>query len=92
MSVYKEKAERYIFLEYFIVDNGIMWDSILEILIEKVKQGVDVRMMYDDAGCVYTLPANQLFDVRRKIANRIRDGFCSKGNQRPLHVLRLFSV
>lgn len=35
---------------------------------------------------------SQLFDVRRKIANRIRDGFCSKGNQRPLHVLRLFSV
>lgn len=53
-----KKAERYIFLEYFIIDNGIMWDSILEILIEKVKQGVDVRVMYDDAGCVYTLPAN----------------------------------
>lgn len=53
-----KKAERYIFLEYFIIDNGIMWDSILEILIEKVKQGVDVRVMYDDAGCVYTLPVN----------------------------------
>ena len=35
-----------------------MWDSILEILIDKVKQGVDVRVMYDDAGSVYTLPAN----------------------------------
>ncbi|MFQ8583870.1 MAG: PLDc N-terminal domain-containing protein [Holdemania massiliensis] len=34
-----KKAERYIFLEYFIIDNGIMWDSILEILIEKVKAG-----------------------------------------------------
>lgn len=53
-----KKAQRYIFLEYFIIDNGIMWDSILEILVEKVKLGLDVRVMYDDAGCVTTLPAN----------------------------------
>ena len=42
-----KKAEKFIFFEYFIVAHGKMWDSILEILEEKVKQGVDVRVMYD---------------------------------------------
>ncbi|WP_232698225.1 cardiolipin synthase [Brevibacillus daliensis] len=51
-----QKAERYIFLEYFIIQEGIMWDSILEILVEKAEQGVDVRLLYDDMGCLNTLP------------------------------------
>ena len=51
-----KKAKSYIFLEYFIIDEGVMWNSILEILKEKVKQGVDVRVIYDDVGCVMTLP------------------------------------
>lgn len=51
-----EKAENFIFLEYFIIDEGIMWNSILDILIKKVKQGVDVRIIYDDLGCMTTLP------------------------------------
>jgi len=51
-----KKAERFIFLEYFIIDEGKMWDSILEILKEKVKEGVDVRVIYDDMGCIVTLP------------------------------------
>ena len=53
-----EKAERYIFLEYFIIRPGVMWDEILEILRRKAAQGVDVRVMYDDVGCLYTLPSN----------------------------------
>ena len=51
-----KKAENYIFLEYFIVEEGLMWDSILEILKEKAKQGVKVRLMYDDMGCFLLLP------------------------------------
>ena len=51
-----KRAERYIFLEYFIIDEGIMWDTILEILKEKAMQGVDVRVIYDDVGCLFTLP------------------------------------
>lgn len=51
-----KKAKHYIFLEYFIIHEGIMWNSILEILIEKVKEGVDVRVIYDDIGCLLTLP------------------------------------
>ncbi|MBP1743726.1 MAG: phospholipase D/transphosphatidylase [Firmicutes bacterium] len=50
------KAERFIFLEYFIIGEGVMWNAILEILKEKVKQGVEVRVIYDDFGCVMTLP------------------------------------
>lgn len=45
-----KKAERYIFVEYFIVKQGVMWDSIQEILVDKVKEGVDVRLIYDDFG------------------------------------------
>jgi len=47
-----EKAEKFIFIEYFIVENGILWDAITEILARKVEQGVDVRVMYDDLGSI----------------------------------------
>lgn len=51
-----QKAEKFIFLEYFIIHPGKMWDTILEILKQKAAQGVDVRVMYDDIGSVSTLP------------------------------------
>lgn len=41
------KAEKYIFLEYFIIDEGDMWGEILAILKQKVQEGVEVRVMYD---------------------------------------------
>lgn len=53
-----KKAEKYIFLEYFIVQEGIMWDTILEILKRKAAQGVKVRLIYDDVGCFFLLPGN----------------------------------
>lgn len=52
-----EKAEKYIFMEYFIIHEGVMWDTILNILIKKVNMGVDVRLIYDDIGCITTLPS-----------------------------------
>ncbi len=52
-----EAADRFIFLEYFIIEEGIMWDSIHEILKRKVLEGVEVRVLYDDIGCMKTLPA-----------------------------------
>lgn len=48
-------AEKFIFLEYFIIGDGKMWQEILDILIEKIKNGVEVRLMYDDIGCISTL-------------------------------------
>lgn len=53
-----KKAQKYIFMEYFIIQEGMMWNSILEILKEKAGQGVEVRIMYDDIGCFLTLPKN----------------------------------
>ena len=52
------KAEEYIFMEYFIIEEGYMWGRILEILIEKAKAGVDVRVMYDGMCEISTLPSN----------------------------------
>lgn len=51
-----EKAEHYIFLEFFIIKEGKMWDAILDILERKAKEGVEVRLMYDDIGCAFLLP------------------------------------
>lgn len=56
------EAEKYIFLEYFIISEGYMWGKIYELLCEKVKRGVEVRIIYDDIGCMKTLPLN--FDKR----------------------------
>ena len=51
-----EKAERYILVEYFIIAHGKMWNRILEILLKKAIQGVQVRIIYDGFGCLATLP------------------------------------
>lgn len=51
-----EKAEHYIFLEYFIINEGEMWDKLLKILIRKAEAGVEVRIIYDDIGCIALLP------------------------------------
>lgn len=49
-------AEKYIFLEYFILDTGEMYDTLVEELAKKVSEGVDVRLIYDDVGCVNKMP------------------------------------
>lgn len=51
-----EKAEKFILLEYFIIDEGIMWGKILEILARKASQGVEVMLMYDGSNEFSTLP------------------------------------
>ncbi len=53
-----EKAEHYIFLEFFIITEGQMWGSILQILQKKAKQGVEIRVMYDGTNTVNKLPHN----------------------------------
>lgn len=51
-----EKAKRFIFLEYFILEEGEMWNPVFELLQRKVREGVEVRVMYDDLGSIQTLP------------------------------------
>lgn len=53
-----EAAQHFIFMEYFIVDEGVMWGRILEILARKAAEGVDVRVMYDGACEFALLPRN----------------------------------
>jgi cardiolipin synthase len=53
-----EKAEHYIFLEFFILREGVMLNSIIKILEQKARAGLDVRLMYDDLGCFMSLPLN----------------------------------
>lgn len=50
-----KKAEKFIFIEYFIVSNGVLLTRILDILKEKAKNGVDIRIIYDDMGSHGTL-------------------------------------
>ena len=51
-----EMAEDFIFLEYFMIAPGHMWNTILDILVRKAKEGVDVRLLYDGSCAVYLLP------------------------------------
>ena len=52
-----ETAEKYIFLEYFIIEPGQMWSRMLEVLHRKVQAGVEVRVLYDGTCAITTLPA-----------------------------------
>lgn len=60
-----KQAETYIFMEYFIVEKGVMWNEILDILKEKVWQGVEVRFMYDGMCSLYILPTHYDKELRR---------------------------
>lgn len=51
-----KNAKKFIFLEYFIIAEGKMWNTILKLIKEKVKEGVEVRLIYDDFGSITTLP------------------------------------
>ncbi len=59
-----EKAQKYILLEYFIIQEGQMWDSIHDIMREKRAQGVEIYIIYDDMGCISTLPADYAEQLR----------------------------
>lgn len=60
-----KSAKKYIFLEFFIIDTGEMYDTIYEILVQKVKEGVEVYFIYDDFGAANTMPS-YLYKKARK--------------------------
>ncbi len=81
------KAERYIFLEYFIITPGKFWDAVLEVLKEKAAQGVEVRVIYDDVGSLYTLPGHydQVltgYGIQCQVFNRFRPVLSLRLNNR----------
>lgn len=61
-----KKAESFIFMEYFILEEGRFWDSILEVLEQKAAEGVEVRVMYDDLGCVALVPRTYVKTLESK--------------------------
>ena len=61
-----KQAKKYIFIEYFIINDGIMWQTILHILGKKAAEGVDVRLIYDGFGCLTTLPHKYYEELRKK--------------------------
>ena len=82
-----KKAEKFIFMEYFIISEGFMWGSILKLLIDKVKEGVEVRVMYDGMLEVSTLPSNysallQEHGIKAKAFSPIRPVVSSHYNYR----------
>lgn len=60
-----KKAKKFIFIEYFIMQQGDFFDNIFTILKEKAKQGVDVRMIYDDFGCSSKMSSEFYKEIRR---------------------------
>lgn len=60
-----EQAEKFIFMEYFIIQEGDMWNGIHEILKRKAANGVEVRVLYDDMGCSFVLP-NRYYERLQK--------------------------
>ncbi len=61
-----KKAEKFIFLEYFILEQGKLWDELFQILKVKARQGVEIKLIYDDWGCIDRFKDSKLF---RKLAN-----------------------
>jgi len=82
-----EKAKQYIFLEFFILKEGLMLSSILSILERKAIEGLDIRIMYDDMGCFFTLPSNFQKTLKQKgiksyVFNKFRPIISSLQNNR----------
>ena len=60
-----QKAKHYIFLEFFIIQDGVFWNSILDILKQKAAQGVKVRILYDDLRCFFMLPTDFVKQMKK---------------------------
>ena len=81
------RAEKFIFIEYFIIEEGIMWNTVLNLLREKVAAGVDVRVIYDDLGCLLTLPVGyhktlRSYGIKCEIFNRFHPLLTTLQNNR----------
>jgi len=80
-------ATKFIYMEYFIIEEGKFWDSILEVLKEKAKSGIEVKVVFDDIGCMSTLPGNysktlRKFGIEATPFSRLRGSADSEFNNR----------
>jgi cardiolipin synthase len=82
-----EHAKDYIFIEFFIIERGVMWDKVLSILLRKRSEGVRVRLIYDGFGSLYTLPRRYYKKMRKmgiecEVFNPVRSLLSLKLNTR----------
>ncbi|MBQ8432381.1 MAG: cardiolipin synthase [Clostridia bacterium] len=82
-----EAAEHFIFMEYFIIEEGKFWNAILDVLKQKAAAGVMVRVLYDDIGCMSTLPGNyaktlRAYGIEASPFSRLRGNADSEFNNR----------
>lgn len=87
LKIELEKAEKFIFMEYFIIEEGYMWGEILKILRRKASEGVEVRVMYDGMCSISNLPENypeklKKYGIKCKIFNQIRPVLSTVQNNR----------
>ena len=87
LLVQLERAEHFIFLEYFIIDKGLVWDAVQEILVRKARQGVEVRLMYDGTCTLSLLPMNfpkemEELGIRCKVFSPMRPFLSTHQNNR----------
>ncbi len=69
-----KQAKHFIFIEYFIIEQGKMLDAILDILKEKVTEGIEVRLIYDDIGAISKVPINFYKKIRAIGINCVKFG------------------
>ena len=82
-----EQAKRYIYLEFFTIKHGVMWNAVLKTLKKKVQAGVEVRLIYDDLGCAGSLEKKYAQELERQgircaVFNRLNPMFASMFNNR----------
>ncbi|MBQ6554163.1 MAG: cardiolipin synthase [Firmicutes bacterium] len=82
-----ESAKSFIFMEFFIIDRGEMWESIFEILKRKAAEGVEIRLMYDGLCSIAMLPRNYpktlaQDGIQCRIFNPVRPFLSSSQNNR----------
>lgn len=82
-----QAAENFIYMEYFIIEEGKFWNSILDILKIKASEGVEVKVIYDDIGCMMTLPGDyhktlRSYGIKATPFSRLRGNADSEFNNR----------
>ncbi len=82
-----ENAESFIYMEYYIIEEGKFWDSVLEILKRKAAEGLDVRLIYDDIGCMTTIAEQYFmylrsFGIKATVFSMLRSGALNEFNNR----------
>lgn len=87
LKIQLRKAKHFIFLEYFIIEEGEMWNTVLDILKEKVQEGVEVRLMYDGTNTLSKLPPSyprqmKEFGIQCKVFAPIRPFLSTSQNNR----------